>query len=92
MTESRSYPESSNATTVLVLGVVGLFFNIVAPVAWWLGNEEIRAIGAGKRAPENRSVANAGRVLGIIGTVLLVIGLLILLAIVIIGLAVAFSN
>ena len=85
MTNS-TYPESSNATLVLVLGIVGLFFNILSPVAWYLGNEEVKAIDGGRRAPENRSVANAGRILGIIGTVLLAIGVVILLALVTIGL------
>lgn len=92
MTQHGSYPESSNATTVLVLGIVGLFVNLVAPVAWWLGNDEIKAIDAGKRAPENRSVANAGRVLGIIGTVFLVIGFFVLLVFVIVGLIVVVAN
>ena len=64
----------------------------MAPVAWWLGNDEIKAIDAGKRAPENRSVANAGRVLGIIGTVFLVIGFFVLLVFVIVGLIVVVAN
>ena len=92
MTESRSYPESSNATTVLVLGVVGLFFNVLSPFAWWLGNEEIKAIDAGKRAPENRSVANDGRVLGIIGSVLLAIGILVFVVLLVVGLVVVVAN
>jgi hypothetical protein len=73
------YPEQSRATTVLVLGILGIVIcSILAPIAWYLGNEEVRAIDAGRRDPTNRSTANAGRILGIIGTVLLGVGIVIL--------------
>ncbi len=41
-----------------------------------MGNNELAAIDAGRRAPENRGTANAGRILGIIGTVLLALSIL----------------
>lgn len=70
--ESGAYPESSQATTVLVLGIIGIVLcQILGPIAWVMGNNELAAIDAGRRAPENRGTANAGRILGIIGTVLL---------------------
>lgn len=73
------YPEQSRATTVLVLGILGIVVcSILAPIAWYLGNEEVRAIDAGRRDPTNRSTANAGRILGIIGTVLIGMGIVIL--------------
>jgi hypothetical protein len=73
------YPEQSKATTVLVLGILGLVIcSVLAPIAWYLGNDEVRAIDAGRRDPSNRSMANTGRILGIIGTVLLAIGLVLL--------------
>lgn len=72
------YPEQSKATTVLVLGILGIVIcSVLAPIAWYMGNEEVRAIDAGRRDPTNRSSANAGRILGIVGTVLLGIGLVI---------------
>lgn len=74
------YPEPSQATTVLVLGILGLVLcGILAPFAWVMGNRELEAIDAGRRSPENRGTANAGRILGIIGTVILGAGLLVLL-------------
>jgi hypothetical protein len=74
------YPEKSQATTVLVLGILGLLIcSVLGPVAWSMGNTELAAIDAGRRPPENRNTANAGRILGIITTVLLGIGLVILL-------------
>jgi hypothetical protein len=76
---SSAYPESSQATLALGLGVVGLFFNPVGPIAWALGNGELKAIDAGRRHPENRSSAATARVLGIIGTVLLGISIAVVL-------------
>ena len=32
--QTGAYPEASQATTALVLGIIGLFFAILAPVAW----------------------------------------------------------
>lgn len=81
--QSGSYPEASQATTVLVLGILGIVIcGILAPFAWVMGNRELEAIDAGRRPPENRGTANAGRILGIIGSVLLglaiIVGLLFL--------------
>lgn len=75
-TEGGAYPESSQATTALVLGILGIVIcGVLAPFAWNIGNKELAAIDAGRRDPSNRGTANAGRILGIIGTVLLGIGL-----------------
>jgi hypothetical protein len=81
-TDSNQYPEASQATTILVLGILGLIIcGILAPVAWIMGKNELEAIDSGRRPPENRGTANAGKILGIIGTVLIGIGLLILILI-----------
>jgi Domain of unknown function (DUF4190) len=79
---TSQYPESSQAVTALVLGIVGLFFPIVAPFAWKFGHDEIKAIDAGRRPPDGQGMATAGRILGIIGTVFLVIGIIGLLLVI----------
>ncbi len=77
----RSYVEQSQATTVLVLGILGLVVcNILAPVAWVMGNKELEAIDAGRRSPENRQQAKIGQILGIIGTVLIIVSVLVIIA------------
>ena len=76
--DAHEYPERSQATTVLVLGIVGMFIIIVAPFAWKFGHDELKAIDEGRRPPEGHSQATAGRILGIIGTVFLVFGLVVL--------------
>lgn len=83
------YTEGSQAVTALVVGILGLVLcQVLGPVAWYLGSQEISAIDAGRRPPENRGMAVAGRVLGIIGTVFLAIAVvvgMVVLAIVIIA-------
>jgi hypothetical protein len=82
MDNTPRYEEASNATAVMVLGIVGIFFNIVAPVAWVLGNQELEAIRAGRRPPEGESNAKVGRILGIVGTALLAVGVAVLIGLV----------
>lgn len=79
MTGSGMYPEDSQATVALVLGILSLVVcGILAPFAWNIGNKELAGIEAGRRDPANRGVAQAGWILGIIGTVLLGLGLAVL--------------
>lgn len=92
-TDSTGYSEGSQSVTVLVLGILGLVVcQVLAPFAWYLGNQEITAIDAGRRPPENRGMAVAGRVLGIIGTVLLGVALLIVAVVVIIAIVAAVGQ
>jgi uncharacterized Tic20 family protein len=84
---TEHYPEDSQATVALVLGILGLVLcQILGPIAWVMGNNEVNAIDAGKRNPANRSTAQAGKILGIIGTVFLIIGVAVLLILLVIGL------
>jgi hypothetical protein len=56
-----------------------------------MGNNEVNAIDAGKRNPANRSTAQAGKILGIIGTVFLIVGVAVLLFFLVIALFAAAS-
>ncbi len=70
------YQEDSQATTVLVLGILSLVLcQILGPFAWVMGNKELAGIDAGLRPPQNRGTAQAGRILGIIATVLMIVGI-----------------
>jgi predicted Zn finger-like uncharacterized protein len=56
---------------ILILGIVGLVaFPILCPVAWIMGNIDIKEIRAGRMDPEGESMTNIGRILGIVGTIL----------------------
>ncbi len=87
---AAAYPEQSQATTILVLGILSLV--CCAPLgiaAWIMGNKELEAIDAGLRNPENRGTANAGRITGMIGTALLVLGILFVVGSLIFGFTLA---
>ena len=80
---AQGYPEASQATTALVLGILGIVVcQILGPFAWSIAKKELEAIDAGRRPPENRGNANAGKILGIIGTVMLGLGILVGVAVV----------
>jgi hypothetical protein len=74
--EAAGYPESSQATTALVLGILGIICcQVFGVVAWVMANNELEGIRSGRRNPANEGTATAARILGIIGAVLLGIGL-----------------
>jgi hypothetical protein len=86
------YQEDSQATTVLVLGILALVLcQILGPIAWVMGNNELAGIDAGLRPPQNRGTAQAGRILGIISTVLLIIGIVFLFLMLMFGLVASTS-
>lgn len=69
--------ENSQATAALVCGIIGFFCcGLLGPVAWYLANQEIKGIDAGRRDPSNRGTATAGKVIGIIVTALMVLAII----------------
>jgi len=69
--------QSSKATMAVVFGVLGIVCcGLLAPVAWYLASDELKAIDAGRLPETNRGMAQVAKILGIIGSILLVIGLL----------------
>lgn len=60
------YTESSQATTAVVLSVLGLVCCITAPIGAYIGYREKEAIDAGRRDPANRGKAVAALVIGLI--------------------------
>lgn len=67
-------PSHPQATTVLVLGILGLLLcQLVGPFAWKMGNQVVREIDASGGQYDGREMANIGRILGIVATVLLVV-------------------
>ncbi len=70
--------DNSDATVSLVLGLVGLctFILLASPFAWWLGARALHEIDATPGVYNNRGMAVAGKITGIIGTVILSLTLL----------------
>jgi len=64
---------SGRATTALVLGILGFVCcQLCAPFAWYIGNQEVKAIKQGSSPAAGQGLAMAGMVLGIIGSIFLV--------------------
>jgi hypothetical protein len=81
-------PDHPQATTVLILGILGLVLcQFISPFAWVMGNRVIREIDASGGTIGGRSNANAGRICGIVGTILIGVGLAITVAVVILAIA-----
>jgi hypothetical protein len=81
-------PDHPKATTVLVLGILGIVLcGLIAPFAWVMGNQVIREIDASGGTMGGRANANAGRICGMIGTILIGVGVLFLFAALAVGLA-----
>lgn len=64
--------EPHRGTLILVLGILSLVVAqvILGPIAWILGNEDLKKIRAGRMDPEGESPTNTGRICGMVGTAL----------------------
>jgi len=81
-------PEHPQATTVLILGILGLVVaGVLGPVAWFMGNKAIKECEAGTYT--RTGPLTAGRILGIIGTILLIVSVVVIILVVVIGLITA---
>ena len=69
---------STQAITSLILGILSIVTccGILGPIAWYLGNQELKAIQEGRSPAAGEGVAKAGKILGMIGTLLMVVWLL----------------
>ena len=75
-------PDHPNATTALVLGIVGMVVcgGLLSPFAWVIGRKAVREIDASQGALGGRGSAQAGYILGVIGSVMLVLAVLLVVA------------
>jgi hypothetical protein len=63
---------------ILVLGILGLVVcAFLAPVAWILGNSDLKEIDQGRMDPEGRTMTMVGKILGIVGTAFIILGCII---------------
>jgi uncharacterized membrane protein YjgN (DUF898 family) len=86
-------PEHPQATTVLILGILGLVLcQVISPFAWTMGNRVVAEIDASNGQLGGRSAASAGRICGIVGTALIGVALLLCVAAVVVLLIVAASS
>lgn len=78
-------PEHPQGTTVLVLGILGVFVaGLCAPFAWYMGNQALKESRARGVVYSNQQSIVVGRILGMVMTILMILAVVIgVLAIVI---------
>ena len=81
--------EHPQGTMIFVLGIVGIFIGVCAPIAWYLGNKTLREITTSGANYSNVSQIRTGRMLGKVFTIIYIvfIVLYIIALVVIFGLA-----
>lgn len=81
--------EHPQGSTVFILGIVGIFVGVCAPIAWYLGNKTLGEITASGQQYSNLQQIKTGRTLGkvftIIYIVFIVLYIIFIIAIVAIG-------
>ncbi len=80
-------PDHPQATTVLVLGIIGILIGVTAPVAWVMGSRAKREIEASGGRLGGLQQVTIGWILGIVMTILLVISVIgfVLIFVVVLG-------
>jgi hypothetical protein len=69
---SRDY-QPHRGTLILVLGILAIVTGlhlILGPIAWIMGNNDLKEIHAGRMDPEGEGTTNIGRILGMVATIL----------------------
>jgi hypothetical protein len=60
--------------TIMVLGILSLVVcGLLGPIAWSMGNEELRRIDRGEVDPSTRGNVSAGRICGMIASIMLIV-------------------
>ena len=65
------FAEESQAVLAICMSVIGIFLcgGALSPFGWHLGKKELDGIASGHRDPSKRNVANAAKIIGMIGSV-----------------------
>ena len=70
-------PEHPQGTAILVLGIVGIFVTICAPIAWYLGSKAQKEIAASGVHYANEQNITIGKILGMVLTILAIVGVVV---------------
>ena len=65
---------------ILAFGIIGIVTGlgiVFGPIAWMMGNTDMKEISEGRMDPEGESMTNIGRILGMIATILSIVGIVI---------------
>jgi hypothetical protein len=78
----RAILQPHRGVLIMILGIGSLVGNaiiggvalLLGPIAWYLANQDLKEMDAGRMDPEGRQLTQVGKICGIIATVLLIIG------------------
>ena len=73
----RRHLAAHRGDTIQLLGILSFFIAgpILGPMAWIMGNNDLKEMDAGRMDPTGRGSTNTGRVCGMISTILCIAGL-----------------
>ena len=93
MTVANPSGAQSKATMILVFGILGIVCcGLLAPVAWYMGQNDVRMIEAGQLPASTLWTAKAGMICGMVGTgILALYVLVVMLYIAVVGFAAALE-
>ena len=79
-------------TLILILGILGfipccLIGVICGPIAFFMGNGDLKQMDAGEMDPSGRGLTNTGRILGLVGAIICVVIYVIFIMVWLAGLA-----
>ena len=73
-------------TVILVLGILGIVCCFICGIiAWVMGNNDLRAMAAGRMDPSGQGTTQAGKICGMIGVILWIVGIVIQILIIALG-------
>src|SRR5215210_3360910 len=84
--------EHPQGTIVFVLGILGIFVGICAPIAWYLGNKALREIAGSGVSYNNESQIRTGRMLGKVFTIIWIVFIVLYVVFVVVVLGILASQ
>ncbi len=84
--------EHPQGTIVFVLGILGIFVGVCAPIAWYLGNKALGEIRSSGASYSNESQLRTGRMLGKVFTIIWIVFIVLYIVFVVVILGIAASQ
>jgi hypothetical protein len=72
--------QAHRGTIILVLGILAIVTGlhiVLGPIAWIMGNNDLKEIHAGRMDREGEGMTNIGRILGMVATILGIVALVV---------------
>jgi hypothetical protein len=72
MSRDNPHLEPHRGQMIMILGIVSLFVipPILGPIAWYMGNQDLKKMDAGTMDPAGRDNTKLGKIIGMVATIL----------------------